>query len=1449
MSAAPVKKGRGFRGSAKPVEKLPESLREREEEVQLKPRAAASIFEVASKPVKHSYGRSASSPTIPTAKKRVEAVTAVKEAAVEEAEEEVEEEVAPVKASAAAALGTAPTESLDEDTEKMIDLIRDDKYKNRYTSKEGPAVYVPETRRGFSEFIKVTYDSFSLKPGVETKPGENYPYQKFVREYMRGESPYRGILTYHGLGSGKTCTAIATAEALFSTANKKIIVMTPKSLRRNFLNEVTLCGFRHFRLKNYWTSVPIGDSTTDIFSTDVLNIPKYHLNRVKRVWIPDFRKTEAEANYSSLSAEEQTEIRTQILATIAWDEVRDPEGKEARGRIQFINYNGITAKRLQGIACKKPYCDFFDDAVIVIDEIHNLIRLMQGTIDPYLIKLAGMRRLIAPEKVGPTHWKPALCDGTKTYMRGYMFYRLLLAARNSKIVGLSGTPLINFPEELGILANVLHGYIPEVSLTVNETGEVARSKCKAIALAFPFSDFVEVKQTSEGMGTLVKITLLPYGVRKISNDKGVERMSEKEEIPTIDTIVDEFVKLFTKQNLQVLGKPAVNSIPLLPPFGEEFRKHFIAADSSGLNEANKVVLVKRLTGLISYYKGSNEKLMPRVDFDRVVRVPMSAYSQHGYMTARLEEVSKEKKPKDSAGGLSAIWGEVYEIAGKSQTANYKMASRQACNFTFPSNVVRPKLSKKEQRMEANRGNVKGDIVDKAQERDETAAESFPELDAVAAADEAEAARAEAEDEIVEGELFGLEGEAGPVAGPAVPKPPIKFSATIENEFKALDPLFVDNLKITDRGSGVAHVYKSAMHFYQAKKYMGKNEDLAQQILNAETPEEAMTLGETEEGKLSDEESKSIMKAALKVKLVNDSGSGVTINLLLRTGKAELIYVSSDPFWGNVGQNQIGKLWMDLRKENEGAEDLPELQGGGGDEDVVQPSTVSKGLVMKKATNMKSLCETGRQPGEKPEVATQRAKECLETLARDKMKLGPEGLGMYSPKYTKMLENIGEIAKKRGSSLVYSAFLDLEGLGIFKIAMDVNGYAPIEVIKSGSGYKFSKRTEDSLRKGPGNQPRYITFSGGEEDDVRRISLDIFNANFNALPGEPESNIKTLLEELGYTDNKKGQICRVFCITSAGAEGISLKNVRAVHIMEPYWNDVRLRQVKGRAIRIGSHLELEEGERNVAIFTYLSVFSAEAQAATSGDMRIHPDIRKQDRLERKDALALGLPIPEGAAEYVITSDERLYLIAERKKVVLNSLESVMKSAAVDCELNIRENKDGSFKCLPLRGNVGDFMYHPNLEDDIRESASKFKRRVVAAPVEEPVEAPVAEAEAEPVKEMPVSKPTTEAAITEAAFATTEEAAAPVTKAPAPVTKAPAPVKAPVAAPGLPAFVLKEFRGTVYRMKYIRPSPTAPATGFEMYAENDTDMKAALGTAGVQEPAVAGKEKPGKPVVFFK
>ena len=43
------------------------------------------------------------------------------------------------------------------------------------------------------------------------------------------------------------------------------------------------------------------------------------------------------------------------------------------------------------------------------------------------------------------------------------------------------------------------------------------------------------------------------------------------------------------------------------------------------------------------------------------------------------------------------------------------------------------------------------------------------------------------------------------------------------------------------------------------------------------------------------------------------------------------------------------------------------------------------------------------------------------------------------------------------------------------------------------------------------------------------------------------------------------------------------------MEPYWNNVRLNQVKGRAVRICSHTDLPYAERDVEIYTYYSIFS--------------------------------------------------------------------------------------------------------------------------------------------------------------------------------------------------------------------------------------------------------------------
>lgn len=57
-----------------------------------------------------------------------------------------------------------------------------------------------------------------------------------------------------------------------------------------------------------------------------------------------------------------------------------------------------------------------------------------------------------------------------------------------------------------------------------------------------------------------------------------------------------------------------------------------------------------------------------------------------------------------------------------------------------------------------------------------------------------------------------------------------------------------------------------------------------------------------------------------------------------------------------------------------------------------------------------------------------------------------------------------------------------------------------------------------------------------------------------------------------------------LSSSGAEGINLKGVRHMQVMEPHFNDSKIRQVVARAVRRGSHAHLDEGDRHVQIDHY-------------------------------------------------------------------------------------------------------------------------------------------------------------------------------------------------------------------------------------------------------------------------
>ena len=71
------------------------------------------------------------------------------------------------------------------------------------------------------------------------KNRELFPHQEFIKRYISNDTPYNGMLLYHGLGSGKTCSAIGVTEALRTYSKyiqgfKKIMVIASPNVQENF---------------------------------------------------------------------------------------------------------------------------------------------------------------------------------------------------------------------------------------------------------------------------------------------------------------------------------------------------------------------------------------------------------------------------------------------------------------------------------------------------------------------------------------------------------------------------------------------------------------------------------------------------------------------------------------------------------------------------------------------------------------------------------------------------------------------------------------------------------------------------------------------------------------------------------------------------------------------------------------------------------------------------------------------------------------------------------------------------------------------------------------------------------------------------------------------------------------------------------------------------------------
>ena len=298
--------------------------------------------------------------------------------------------------------------------------------------------------------------------------------------------------------------------------------------------------------------------------------------------------------------------------------------------------------------------------------------------------------------------------------------------------------------------------------------------------------------------------------------------------------------------------------------------------------------------------------------------------------------------------------------------------------------------------------------------------------------------------------------------------------------------------------------------------------------------------------------------------------------------------------------------------------------------------------------------------------------CLKKLADNEDKyLVPGRLEMYSPKFNAMVQHLN---KCKGKSLVYSQFRTIEGLGVLSKVLDANGWTEFKIKKTANGgWDLDVPDEDMLK------PKYFQYRGSEEET--QFLMKIFNNDLADMPD-------TLKRRFPDMNNLRGDIIKLIMITQSGAEGISLKHVREVHITEPYWNEIRINQVIGRAVRAGSHVDLPDSERTVKVFTYIVKM-------TDKQLKSSKTIQNKDKSNGKPA----------------TTDEYIFNVAARKAKIINAIQDLMKNASVDCLVHNKYH-NASVKCLtfPKNSPPNELSYHLDYEKEENDVEYKQKVKVV-------------------------------------------------------------------------------------------------------------------------------------------
>lgn len=274
----------------------------------------------------------------------------------------------------------------------------------------------------------ITFNSHTCNP-IDPKEGiKLLRFQKLVSDYLApipspipplNRNPYRGLLVYHGLGSGKTITSVAVIkEHIEKDPNRNIIVITPPGLRSNFTKE----------LEKLNPSELFGEKWKEEAYEKATEKAMQGINETKgsEAWKKKFSKKFADRmgelflrkKNKHIYVVSYEELSNRLLGKTPWRVNFQNSCDEKHASLQNVGICGIKYGNRKEDSSKFP---ILDNCLLVIDEAHKLISPKDKKIKRYS--------------------KPIL--------------RAIRNANDIKLLLLTATPIDQDPFEIAILINLL----------------------------------------------------------------------------------------------------------------------------------------------------------------------------------------------------------------------------------------------------------------------------------------------------------------------------------------------------------------------------------------------------------------------------------------------------------------------------------------------------------------------------------------------------------------------------------------------------------------------------------------------------------------------------------------------------------------------------------------------------------------------------------------------------------------------------------------------------------------------------------------------------------------------------------------------------------------------------------------------------------------------------------